>query len=670
MKFKERFQKVLQALGFAEKAKNNELTAEDWDKIEASYKETHNSDFHADMKESKEQAQKAEAHDEAIKLLAEGKEEPAPAGSEKTDPEKEEEAPELDLTAAVKEVKAEVAQLKKEGKEKDQKIEDLSKDLEDDSPKTETVKITGFARETTAKHLFGIEADIFSAEKRYNKIAMVNEPAQMAAPSDEETKAFHADVNKYGKSLTARYAHLHKNNLLNPEKLMATEVDITSPGTDFGNYFLVRRQDALIAQILTIRTVNDMFPRRYGIQDMETISNALFTEVSQAWQKGKVFKGSADIQPETGHVDDASIKLMFEPMKTLERNYLGYLNTEGSDPVKWGMIEWYALNILTVAMQEKTKRNVLGCAVKPESGTAGKAINAASGLFYTLIRYIHQNKLNPIADSTYASYTSTTMYATVKAFLDAWVLLLGDQDMTAFTLVLNERHKTWWLGNIRTLFGTHSDFAGPKSNIFPDYNIPIYWLPAAENTQFMVLTKPGNLQTLENLPGEMMALKFSEDFEDVLVRSSWKEGFSGSFIGPKFASKTLLEANSYENQQIFMNKPATVLADDAVAIDGSANFWFVTQANTTADKKIVALPTNHKAGTVYVLECGSATKPQSIDKAANYAGLTAAWTPTAVGDYLMFTLDAAGTGVRELERCVGGTRSVNAAVQPTLPEAR
>lgn len=671
MKFKERLQKVLQALGFGDKAKNNELSAEDWKKIEASYKETHGSDLYADMKENKEQAEKANAHDEALKLLNADKEETPEAGAASAD-EKADEGKEIDLTAEVKKIKDSNADLKKKNEDLEEKVNTLSQELENDNPKTETVKITGFALNHTEKHAFGIDHANFSTEKRWNKIAVNPKYAILEEPKKADEKAFKTEVNAFGESLAARYAHLKANNQLDVEKLMATSTtaDLSEVGAALGNYYVIRRQDALIARLLKIRTVYDFMPRRYGVQDMDVINNVLLTEVSQAWQSGKVFKGTADVQPEMGHVDDASIKLKFEPLVDLERNYLGYLNTEGSDPIKWGMIEWYALTALEKAVQEQTKRRVMGCYIKPETDTAGKAINASTGFYYTLIRYIHQNKLNPIADTSYASYTASNMYDTIKAFLDAWVLLLGDQDRSEFTLVLNDLHKTWWLSNIRTKFGNNSDFAGPKSNVFPDYDIPIYWMPAAGTSQFVVLTKAGNVQAIENKPGEMLALSFETDFEDVLCRARWKEGVSAAFVGPKFSSKALLEANNYENQQIFMNKPATVLAADATALDGSVAFpWFVTQDNTGATA-ISALPTSHKAGNVYVVECGGTADATTIAQAGSYAGLTAAWTPTAVGDYIMFAIDDAGTGVRELERCVGGTRTVNSAVQPTLPEAR
>lgn len=666
MKFKEKFQAILVALGFVDKAKKSELSNEDWEKIVASYKETHQTDFYADMTADAEQVKKAAQHDAALLLLAGAKEDEEEETEEGANASSKNP---VDLTAAIAGIQAKIIELEKASAEKDKTIATLSENLEGDNPKTAKVKVLGFGLMHTDKHAFGIEDPMFALEKRWNKIAANPAYAHLSTPTKADETAFKAEVNAFGESLQARYAYLHNANLLNPNKLASTEIDISVVGTELGKAYITRRQDALIAQILKVKTVNDIFPRRYGIQDQEVIFNALFTEVSQGWQSGKVFKGSAVIQPERGHVDDASIKLQFAPLVELERNYLGYLNTEGSGDIKWGMIEWYAMNILVKAVQEQTKRRVLGCAVKPEAAKAGLAINASTGFIFTLIRYMHQYKLLPVSDTAVATYDDTDMFDTVKAYLDTVVAVLGDQDLSEFTLVLNERHKTWWIGNIRTKFGTQTDFTGPKSNVMPDYDIPIYWMPAMESLTFMVLLKPGNIQALENLPGEMMALEFTQDFEDILVRSRWKEGMSAAFVGKKFATPAALLANNYEHQQIFMNKPSVKLVDDSVTLDATKGFWFESILNTTAGKKYLDI-TGAKKGQVYIIECGEVTKPQSIDKAGKFANLTAAWTPTAVGDYIMVILNDAGDAFRELERCVGGVRSVNALVQPTLPEAR
>ncbi|MBV5334353.1 MAG: hypothetical protein JZU49_00925 [Sulfuricurvum sp.] len=668
--FKERLMAVLTALGFVEKQKTGKLSTEDMDQVVAKYNETHSADFFADMKADQEQAQKAAALDAAMAVLAGMTSDDKSEGEGTQAAASEQGAEAVNLAQAIKDLATKNATLEKVNKENSDKIEKLSKSLEEDTSKNSPMKVEGFALTHTDKFAFGIEHPMFAADKRWNQITINPKVAVLGAPTEEDEKAFKAEVNGFGKRLAQRYAFLKENDLLDPQRLMTSStLDITEVGTALGNYLVVRRTDALIARLLSIPTIYDFFPRRYGIQDMDVINNVLVGEVSSAWQKGKVFKGAVEVKPEQGHVDDVSIKLQFEPLTDIERNYLGYKNTEGSDPVKYGMIEYYAMVVLEKAIIEQTKRKVMGCYVKPETDKSGSYMNASTGIIFTLIRYAHQYKMQLISDAAYAEYDSTDFLATVLAFLAKFADIIGDDEIDQYTLVLNRKHKPWWIQNVRSTYGNNSDFTGPKSNEVPDYGMPIYWLPAMGNSNAMFLCKAGNIQCLENLPGEMLALKFENDFEDVLVRSRHKEGTAAAFVGKKFTSAALLAANAYENQQIFMNKPALALVDDSITLDGSKNFWFVSIANTTAGKKILEVA-NAVKGQVYIIECGSATNPQSINKALKFANITAAWTPTAVGDYIMVILNDAGDEYRELERCVGGTRTVNSLVQPTLPEAR
>lgn len=669
--FREKLMAVLVVLGFVEKQKTSSMTKEDMDKVVASYNETHKSDFFADMKADQEQAQKAANLDAAMAMLAAmtSEEQPEVVTTDKTDtPEKESKT--VDLAQAIKDLATKNSNLEKVNKENSDKIEKLSKTVESDKPKNATMKVEGFALTHTDKFAFGIEHPMFDAAKRWNKITINPKVATLESPSEEDEKAFQKEVNAFSKRLSARYAFLKENNLLNAERLMAAStMDISEVGTALGNYYVVRRTDALIARLLSIPNIYDFFPRRYGIQDMEVINNVLVGEVSQAWQKGKVFKGSIEVKPEMGHVDDASIKLQFEPLVDIERNYLGYKNTEGSDAIKYGMIEYYAMVVLEKALNEQNKRKVMGCYVKPETDKPGPAINSSTGVIFTLIRYAHQLKMQLFSDAAYSTYDSTDFLDTVLALLAEFSEVIGEDEMDQFTLLMNKKHKPWWIKNVRSVYGKDSDFVGPKSSVVPDFDIPIYWLPAMGKNKFMILAKPGNVQCLEFLPGEMMNLKFETDFEDVLARARWKEGTSAAFVGKKFATAAALAANAFELQQIFMNKPSVKLINDSITLDATNGFWFESIANTTAGKKILDV-VGAKKGQVYIIECGSVSNPQSIDKASKFADLTAAWTPSAVGDYLMVILNDAGDKYRELERCMAGARTVNALVQPTLPEAR
>ena len=78
---------------------------------------------------------------------------------------------------------------------------------------------------------------------------------------------------------------------------------------------------------------------------------------------------------------------------------------------------------------------------------------------------------------------------------------------------------------------------------------------------------------------------------------------------------------------------------------------------------------NAKAGVAYCIEAGIATHLPKVEKSGKFAKITAAFTATAVGDYLMVILDKDGN-FRELERCVGGKRTINTALQPNVPGGR
>ena len=185
----------------------------------------------------------------------------------------------------------------------------------------------------------------------------------------------------------------------------------------------------------------------------------------------------------------------------------------------------------------------------------------------------------------------------------------------------------------------------------------------------MFMDVPGNIQFLENLPGEMLGIKVKEDMELVKAWSTWKEGCAAAFVGRKFTTKALLTANNYVWQQIFMNKPCVTLVKDVTTCDGTKGFWFVSVANEGTDAPALTDITGAKDGTAYIIECGSTTKATAIAKSGKFATLTAAWTPTAVGDYIMVKLNKDGN-FDELERCVGGTRTINSTFQPNIPGVR
>lgn len=671
MNFREKLRKVLQLLDLSQKAADKQLASEDITAIATRYQKEFQATLREDMDADSRQPMSQEEMNQLQALLAgivpSTEKTEGTANSEESPVTQSEATPEgiLELAKNVAKQNGELQKLVKTMTE--QTAEDTAAAV---VTTPTTMRINGPG--TTAKYLFGIETPMFDMSKRWNKIA--ENPNYSSTDIEEgEEKAFFQEVSVFSKSLAKRYEYLNKNHLLDPVELAAGEFSTDFAGVGdakVGDQYVIRRQDALIAHVLKARDLTQFFPIRYGIQDHDLVFNTFFDEVSQGWQEGEVWKGGMKLENEMGHVDDAMIKMKFGPMKKLERMYIGYLNKEGSDPIKWSLIEYCIVNTLETAQVEQNKRRIRGIYATPEKGVPSHFLNASTGLIYTLIRYYHENKILLHDDVTYRSYTKENMVDAVKEFVaDIIEKCTEDMDLDQHVIYLNNLHQTWWKEGCRARYGKDLDFTGPDSylNVVPDTTLHIKWLPYLGQSCLMFLDIPGNIQFLEYIPGEMMAFKAKDDMEMVKCWSTWKEGTAAAFLGRRFKTHEELVENNYEWQQIFMNKPSVDVAVDATVIDAKKGFWQVTSENTKATA--ITDIKNAKAGIGYLIECGSKTNASTISKSGKFADITANYTPTKEGDYILVLLNKDGN-FRELERCVGGIRTVNAVLQPNLPGVR
>ena len=666
MNFKEKLKSVLELLQLGKKFEDKTLSQEEFNSIvveyQKKYQTTLNDDLAAEQaaKQTAKQAAEFQQMLNTIQSVIKGVD---PASKENENPEEEQPQSNATLEGILESLNGMRAD-----------FQALAQKPEEDKPlqsvTVSPVSINGFGN--TPKYLFGVEHPMFSMQDRWNKIA-ANPRAAAALPEvDEQVDgiAFYKAAYGFAKSLKARYQYLQENKLLDAPALAAGKYATNYEGVDkagVGDQFIVLRQDALIARVLQLRDMTQYFPVAYGYQDRGLVFNAFFDEVSQAYQTGEVFKGGMKIENHMGYVDDAMIKMEWGPMKELERKYIGYLNKEGSDPIKWTMIEYQLLNTLTTAQVEQNKRRMRGIYVKPEAGVAGSYLNAGTGILYTLLRYVHQYDIKPHVDEDYRSYTQATMLAAVQEFLaDVRSTVTEDMDIDQHVIYLNKNHQGWWIKNVRTTYGKDTDFTGPMGalNVVPDTTTHIIWLPYLGQLPFMMLHQPGNLQFLEYIPGEMLAMKMQEQMEQVRAWSTWKEGCSASFTGRRFDSRDAMDKNAYEWQQIFINLFAATIKDK---VDGNDGFWQVTGATTTADT--ITDIVNAKNGVAYCIEAGVAEHLPSIAKSDKFANISDAFTATKVGDYIMVIIGNDGN-FRELERCVGGKRTINKELQPNVPGGR
>lgn len=667
MSLKEKLTSVIEFLGFKQKFEDKSLSQDEFNSVVEEYQKKYQSTLADDIASEKAAQKTAQQADEFQKMLntiqavLNGGEPSAAADDNgEQQPAQQGNATLEGILEGIKGMRADI-QAMGANPAPDQPVQTIN---------TVTLSVNGFAN--TPDYLFGVEHSLFSMKNRWNKIA-ANPRAAAALPEVDEQvdgAAFYKEACNYAKSLKNRYQYLQQNKMLDAAALAKGTYATNYDGVDnagLGDQFVVLRQDALIARVLQIRDLTQFFPVAYGYQDRGLVFNAFFDEVSQAYQSGEVFKGGMKIENHYGYVDDAMIKLEWGPMKELERKYIGYLNKEGSDPIKWTMIEYQLLNTLRAAQVEQNKRRMRGIYVKPDKGVAGSYLNAATGVLYTLLRYVHQYDLKVHGESTYRNYTQATFLIAVQEFIaDVRASITEDMDLDNHVVYLNKNHQAWWIKNVRSTYGKDTDFTGPMGalNIVPDTTMRIIWLPYLGQTPFMMLHEPGNIQFLEYVPGEMLSVKMQENMEQVRAWSVWKEGTSASFTGRRFATKEEMDKNNYEWQQIFINLFAATITDK---VDGNNGFWQVTDSTTT--QTTYTDIDNAKVGVAYCIECGDETKLPEIAKSGKFDNITAAFTATAVGDYIMVILGA-DDKFRELERCVGGKRTINKELQPNVPGGR
>ena len=666
MNFKEKLKSVLELLQLGKKFEDKTLSQEEFNSIVAEYQKKYQTTLNDDLaaeQAAKQTAQQAAEFQQMLNTIQSVIKGVDPASKENENSEEEQPQSNATLEGILESLNGMRAD-----------FQALAKKPEEDKPAqtitVSPVSINGFGN--TPKYLFGVEHPMFSMKDRWNKIA-ANPRAAAALPEvDEQVDgvAFYKAAYGFAKSLKARYQYLQENKLLDAPALAAGKYATNYEGVDkagVGDQFIVLRQDALIARVLQLRDMTQYFPVAYGYQDRGLVFNAFFDEVSQAYQTGEVFKGGMKIENHMGYVDDAMIKMEWGPMKELERKYIGYLNKEGSDPIKWTMIEYQLLNTLSTAQVEQNKRRMRGIYVKPEKGVAGSYRNAGTGILYTLLRYVHQYDIKPHTGDEYRSYTQATFLPAVQEFIaDVRSSVTEDMDIDQHCVYLNKNHQSWWIKNVRTTYGKDTDFSGPMGalNVVPDSTIRIIWLPYLGQLPFMMLHQPGNLQFLEYIPGEMLAMKMQEQMEQVRAWSTWKEGCSASFTGRRFDSRDAMDKNAYEWQQIFINLFAATIKDK---VDGNDGFWQITGATTTADT--ITDIVNAKNGVAYCIEAGVAEHLPKIAKSGKFANISDAFTASKVGDYIMVIIGNDGN-FRELERCVGGKRTINKELQPNVPGGR
>ncbi|MDR0829749.1 MAG: hypothetical protein LBN95_06525 [Prevotellaceae bacterium] len=635
---KERSFNIFSLLGFKTKEQRQAMTNEDWNKFNAEYKTKYGVSFNEDLEAAdqlpaappstegnfdSENVITAEQQTQILTALADFAETsgaPAPQSAPQTSAQVIEQFITAMNTAT-------------------QTIRTLSAQPEPATPvatasaaSAQTIAVVLGHSAHSASHIFGIENEFFARNHWWNEVAATRRETESIGT--QEVESFNNEFTKFTKGLKDRVNTLAISGeiqMLDFKKIVSGEsyIDYQALETQFGAQYLVRRQDALIAYLRTLKSVAGIFPVRSGVQDKEAAVNAFFGEFSQTYIEGDVFKGNVKFTPEIYHVDDVMLKKRFSNLKKLEKEYIGYLNSEGSSPIKWTFIEWLLTNIYTALFNEQQRRRVIGVKVPEQVNVENPAMFAADGVLRVIERAIEEKKILPFFDLKI--YDNSTILDYFENLWEKVNQILPSMD--GMIIYANEKHKSWYVKAYRAAYGSDTDFTGVNKNGLIDFDTQIVWVPNMENTDYRVwITLAGNIENYELTPGEMYGVYFERRLESLISASWWKEGAGAKMIGMQCASIAELEATGRKYHYIFCNYPVTVLEDGATTANALYNHDFETSANTAA----TALTdiTNASIERVYKIICGSLTNKTTITKAGKFEKISADWIPAAIGDYI------------------------------------
>jgi hypothetical protein len=622
-KWQKRFMALIVALGYSEQVKAGTLTADEQKLIFAKYEETHNISFEADkaLDEPAELEENLLSADQLseIALLMDKKPEQLPKGK--------------------KEV---IDNLIENGKDQKQKIEKLSGEPEEFEPKKVNMKENGARMLATvlghtphsATHLFGIESDVFATSKWYNQLMITGKANENITEEDE--KVLMSDFRSYAKSFTERFRELRSTNQIH--SLDYKQMISGNGSVDYSNLsdtvaglageYVIRRSDLIIAYLRTIPTVSDIFPVISNVQNKEVAPTVSFGELSQGYRKGRHFKGNLKFAAEVYKVDDVMFKFEFTDMIDLEKQYIGYKNeNEGSAIIKWTFIEWILINFSVSLVNEQNLRRVEGVFVPQQNVASNPFLLGADGVIRAIERVEESLKVLPFDDLKVYTNSSMLAYAT-NLFNYVTAIVPSTAGMQIYA---NLKHKQWYIELWSDKYGQYTGTivnASQLPDLHPD---KIIWVPNMSNNNYkMWMTTSGNVCNDEDKPGEMLAFKFTDEFESTLAKSRWKEGGRVRAAGVKYKTLAELVASERKMQWLFTNNPASALALGAT-VSFAANSLFEI---TGGDANGVTTVNGVDESKVYKLVATDAFATTLLKKIGAFSKITADFDPVAAGDYI------------------------------------
>lgn len=482
-----------------------------------------------------------------------------------------------------------------------------------------------------------------------------NDPGKGAGHSASPASAFNIDDTQQLGGLPGEFFALNRPyNLRAKAALLANEgkmlavavpnsVDYKTLQDDLGAFYRTRWSDRLQSFLVELPTITKIFPTESGHQDLETLTNLWLGEFSQPDNSAnsefdKVTKGSYEFGTETLRMYGVMFAHKFKSLKDLEKSWIGYLNREGSNPVKLSFIEYLLVETAKKLHNEREQRYINGVRKDPDPDVPGRAMEAADGIY----EYLRKRVEGHTDFTPNGGTTGKTVYQ-IKPFNLPRITAgnIGEvfyQGTSMIPSVFRDTGKiclyipSWMLPLYHkyneAYYGQNVDYKAGITYVKEFPAVKIVTLPNADNHHRIFWTIEGNIRTFDHVAGEMLRFTLEQQDWTVKVWSNWKESIQAEVVGYKYTdplamdgSHQLIWCNDYDRPDTYFIEaapdanPSALLHSSIVTVANSKEF----EINDIADAQV---------GRLISLKCGvDGDNGVTIKKDGKFSLLSAAWTP-------------------------------------------
>lgn len=464
----------------------------------------------------------------------------------------------------------------------------------------------------------------------------------------------------------------------------ADPIDYKLLQDDLGAFYRQSWQQRLQDFLVKLPSIFTLFPTESGHQDLDTLVNIWLGEFSQAEnsqgsQFAKVAKGSFEFGTETLRMYGVMFVHIFQNMKWLEKSWIGYLNREGSNPVKLSFIEYLLTKVVEKLHNEQQQRMINGVRKNPKIDEPGRAVFAADGLYEYL-----RKRVDGHIDFTPDGGTTGKVVYQIKpfdlpliseanigeVFYQGTSMIPAEiRDSGQLALYIPSYMLPWYDKYNETKYGQNTDYKGAIRCVKEFPAVQLIAVPNADNHRRIFWTLKGNIQTFDHVPGEMLRFFLEQQDWSLKVWSHWKESIQAIAVGYKYTDKTKMDGS---RQLIWCNDedyPSTYYVEQEADVNPSALIH--SSMKTAKNKEIFTITDieDARVGQLLTLKCGAdGENGVQIKKEGNFSTISEAWEPK-VGDEILLMKREDGKFI-EISRVAGQVTAYVFPADATAPSVK